>query len=101
LIRAIRQGKFEARESSLDADEFADAVSNLRLIRSKLDDRTIKCADAISEYAQHMRTWVNDRPTSVTYQIKLVDKIRAAGQEVSREYDTLENQPDVREELMR
>jgi hypothetical protein len=101
LIRAIRQGKFEARESDLDTDEFGDAATNLRLVRKHLDRRTWKCADAILDYAKLMRTWVNDRPASSTNVNKLVGEIQRAGQKVSREYDTLENRPDVREEMMR
>ncbi len=99
LIRAIRQGKFDA-QSPLDGDEYADSAYALRRLRNKLDNRTVDLADAIISYASLMRTFVNDRPNSYNKLNELISEIRNAGSAVSRAYDDLYNRVDVQEELM-
>ncbi len=100
LLRVLRQGSFDKR-GGLEEDEFADSASALRRIRTKLDMRVVKICDSIIEYSQHLRTFVNDRPTSYNGMNDLIDKINAAGRNISREYDDLESRVDVQEELMR
>ncbi len=99
LIRAISNGKFEQSDSSLDSNEYADAISKLRRVRAKLDARTHKCADAIIDYSGFLSDWVNDRPNSRTKQIELVNNIRITGERVGREFDALNARADVKEEL--
>jgi len=100
LLRVLRQGSFEKR-GGLEEDEFADAASALRRIRTKLDKRVVKICDSIVEYSQHLRTYVNDRPTSYNGMNDLIGKINTAGRTITREYDDLESRVDVQEELMR
>jgi len=100
LLRVLRQGNFDKR-GGLEEDEFADSASALRRIRTKLDTRVIKICDSIVEYSQHLRTFVNDRPTSYNGMNDLIDKINTAGRTITREYDDLESRVDVQEELMR
>ncbi|NNE93973.1 MAG: hypothetical protein HKN23_20170 [Verrucomicrobiales bacterium] len=98
LIRALRDDKFEAG-SSLDNNEYRDAVSGLRRVRSQLDNRTHQCADAIIAYSTYIDTWVNKRPNSRNKQIELIEKIKASGSRVGSEFEKLHNRPDVKEEL--
>ncbi len=100
LIRAIRQRRFDPEKSSLNEDAYADALFALKRARTRLDQRTWKCADAITEFAGLMREFVNNRPKSYNNVMKAVEEIQAAGANVDREYDTLLNQVDVREELI-
>ncbi len=100
LLRVLRQGSFDKR-GGLEEDEFADSASALRRIRTKLDTRVVKICDSIVEYSEHLRTYVNDRPTSYNGMNDLIDRINAAGRNITREYDDLESRVDVQEELMR
>jgi len=100
LLRAIRQEKFNIKEP-LDDDEYADSASAIKRLRPKLDDRTLKCADAMISYSMLMRRFVTNRPKSQNGIQKLVDEIVDAGQVISQEYDSLNSRVDVKEETMR
>lgn len=100
LLRAIRQKKFDISDP-LAGDEYADAASAMKRIRPMLDNRTIKCADALINYSLLMRRYATDRPKSYTGLNKLIAQIQSAGSIINQEYDTLFNRVDVKEELMR
>jgi hypothetical protein len=99
MIDAIQEGAFEERKSGLDADAYGKAMSNLRLLKPKLDKRTRDCVDAVYEYSELIRRWVNERPKSDNNQIKLIEEIISAEDDLKREYDALMNRADVRREL--
>lgn len=100
LIRAVRQRRFDPDKSSLNEDLYADALYALKRVRPKLDQRTWRCADSIADFATLMREFVNNRPNSYNNLRQAVAEIQSAGENVSREYDNLANQVDVREELI-
>ena len=100
LVRAIRQGRFDPGKSGLEADAYADALFALQRVRSKLDRRTLSCADAIIEFARLVREFVNNRPKSYNNLRSAVAEIENAGSRVTQEYDDLVNRVDVREELI-
>lgn len=100
LIRAVRQRRFDPDKSDLNEDLYADALYSLKRARPKLDQRTWRCADSIAEFATLMREFVNNRPNSYNNVRQAVAEIQSAGENVSREYDNLTNQVDVREELI-
>lgn len=100
LVRAIRQGRFDPGKSGLEADAYADALYALQRVRSKLDRRTLSCADAIIEFARLVREFVNNRPNSYNNIQSAIAEIQNAGSRVTQEYDDLVNRVDVREELI-
>lgn len=100
LVRAIRQGRFDPGKSGLEADAYADALYALQRVRSKLDRRTLSCADAIIEFARLVREFVNNRPKSYNNIQSAIAEIQNAGSRVTQEYDDLVNRVDVREELI-
>jgi hypothetical protein len=101
MIRAIRQGKFDPNSSSLDGDNFKDTQFNLSRVRSQLDPRTQKCADAIVDFAKKVSDFVNNPPKSRGKLQDGLNSISVASKRVAQEYDDLESRLDVREELMR
>lgn len=100
LLRAIRQKKFDISDP-LAGDEYADAASAIKRIRPMLDDRTLKCADALVNYSLLMRRYATARPKSYNGVRKLVAEIQGAGSVINQEYDTLYSRVDVKEEIMR
>ncbi len=100
LIRALRQRKFSI-EGSLASNEYADAAMALKRLRPKLDSRTLKCVDAVINYSILMRRLSSNRPKSSNGLQDLLNQIKAAGNKINQEYDTLYSRVDVKEETMR
>lgn len=100
LLRVMRQGGFQQR-TAFDEDEFADAASALRRIRTRLDPRTTEIADRIVDFSALVRTFANNRPASNNGIRALVDKIGSAGDAVGSAYDKLEGSVGYQEEVMK
>ena len=100
MIEAIKQKKFNQRQSTLGSTPYGQVMTNLRAVRSKLDPRTLKCVDAITVYANLIRTWVNSRPKTASGQEDLVREIKRAEADVRSEHDFL-FAFDVNKELLK
>lgn len=84
--------------SLIENDEFADAAYNLRRIRHKLNTRTLKIADAMTDYADLLRQLENNPPNTPSLYNKLVDEINSKGKDLSNAYKMLSEQVRQEEE---
>ncbi len=84
--------------SLMENDEFADAAYNLRRIRHKLNSRTLKIADAMTDYADLLRQLENNPPNTPAIYNKLVDEINSKGKDLSNAYKMLSEQVRQEEE---
>jgi hypothetical protein len=66
-----------------------------------LDGRTHDYADALREYLRLIRNFVNERPTSANGRRRLVGEITVQGDRADNEFDKLQNDASVVEELSR
>jgi hypothetical protein len=98
--RALKDRRLEER-GGLEDDEFADAASALNQLRPKLDERTLRYADALRDYLRLIRSFVNDRPGSTNGVRRLVGEITVQGDRVDNEFDKLRNDASVFEEMSR
>lgn len=99
LIRSIQSDNFDPQESPFADDEYAKSLSSLRRIRPMLDPRTMDCVDSLIDFSGLMREWVNNRPKSHTKIRELMNRINSAAGRVDSEYENIESDADIREEL--
>lgn len=89
LIQGLRNEDFRTGGNAFDSDEFADAMTNLRRVRPKLDQRAWRAADTISEFASLFRTLKNNPPNSQNALRELAEKIDDTAFEVQRAHREL------------
>jgi hypothetical protein len=89
LIQGLENLNFKQGGSALDSDQFADAMTNLRRIRPRLDRRAWETADAIMDFAAAFKTLKNNPPSSPRARQDLGEKIEETGESVELNYNRL------------
>ncbi len=101
LLRIAQSGALDGKKfDALGSDELADAISGLRRNRALLDRRTWPYSDSIVDLGNLLRTWKDSRPKDYTAQRRLVEQIKAAADNVDRQFDALRTNEEIMEELI-
>lgn len=92
---ALKEGVIPDNTSGL-----SESMFNLRKVRTFLDPRTRGCADALEDFAESMKKIGDTNLSAAASRVpKLVDEINAAWDRVALEYEAVESDPEIREEL--
>jgi len=92
---ALEEGVIPDNTSGL-----SESMFKLRKVRKFLDPRTRGCADALEDFAEAMKKIGDTNLTAATSRVpKLVDEINAAWDRVALEYEAVESDPEIQEEL--
>lgn len=83
-------------------EHLKDATFALQRVRGKLDPRTHQCADALASLSTALREFAASKVSpNTTRGRQQINEVRQAMSRVDREYNALQNNPAVQEELQR
>ena len=98
LIQAARSGSDPS--DSLGTDDLAQAISELKRMRLKLDKRVWSYADSIQDFGKLVREFKASPPRGNTSKRKKLNEIQTAAEKIEKEVIRIRNNKELMEELI-